>query len=127
MPVAWLNGMRVAISYWQGRVSPVFDVANDLLVVDLNDSVETDRRNTVLVSRDFFGRAREVSDLGPEILICGAISMTLETAITTAGIDVYSFICGNIEEIVAAILEGDLENPRFLMPGRYSKGKRARL
>jgi predicted Fe-Mo cluster-binding NifX family protein len=108
-------------------VSPVFDVANDLLLVDVEGSIESHRESRVLSSSDFFERAREILDLGAELLICGAISLTLETAITATGVDVYSFLCGNIEEIVSAILDGDLENPRYLMPGRYSKGKRARL
>ena len=119
--------MRVAIPYWQGRVSPVFDVADYLLLVDVEKSAEVYRECRVLTDSDPLRRAREMVSLGTEVLICGAISLVLETALTGDGIKVFGFVCGNVEEIVGAFLSGDLANSRFTMPGRCSQRRRGRL
>ena len=116
--------MRIAIPHWQGRVSPVFDVADDLLLVDIERAAESYREQRTLVSVDPFHRAAEVAGFGTDVLICGAISLVLETALNTAGVRVFGFICGSVEEIVGAWLTGGLGNPRFYMPGRCTKRRR---
>ena len=116
--------MRIAIPYWQGRVSPVFDVADDLLLIDIELAAESCRERQWLTCTDPFQRAAEVAGFGTNVLICGAISLVLEIALATAGVTVFGFVCGNIEEIVKAYLTGRLGSPRFLMPGRCSKRRR---
>ncbi|MBU2550466.1 MAG: NifB/NifX family molybdenum-iron cluster-binding protein [Proteobacteria bacterium] len=118
--------MRIAIPHWQGRVSPVFDVARDLLLVDIEKAAELHRESRTLISQNPLRRAREVADLGTDLLICGAISMVMETALLGAGIQVIGFVCGDIEEIRQAFMAGDLAGPRFLMPGICAKRRRVR-
>lgn len=117
--------MRIAIPQWQGRVSPVLDVADDLLLIDVERAIESCRERRWLSRTDPFQRAAEVAALGTDIVICGAISLVLENALATAGISVYGFVCGSIEEVIQAYLTGCLDSPRFLMPGRCSKKRRA--
>ena len=117
--------MRVAIPHWQGRVSPVFDVATDLLLVDVEQSVESHREYRLLTNSDPLGRAKEVAGLGPDVVICGAVSMVLETALINAGIKVFGFVCGKVEDIMGAFISGGLTDSQFLMPGTCSKRRRA--
>lgn len=119
--------MRIAIPCWQGRVSPVFDVAEEMLLLDVGKTSEPQRENRSLLKSDPLGRARELANLHPDILICGAISLALENALLGSGIQVVGFVCGNVEEIVAAFLTGDISDSRFLMPGSCSKRRRVRL
>ncbi|MFH1139129.1 MAG: NifB/NifX family molybdenum-iron cluster-binding protein [Pseudomonadota bacterium] len=116
--------MRVALPYWHGRVSPVFDVAQDLLVVDIEKSVESQRESRALIYADPWRRAGELAGLGTDVLICGAISRVLEAALTRSGVKVIGFVCGNIEEVVSAFMDGDIMSPRFWMPGRCSRKRR---
>ena len=113
--------MRIAIPYWQGRVSPVFDVAEDLLLMDIDTAGTSYREFRRLGCVDPFQRAAEAAGLGIEVLICGAVSLVLETALNTAGIRVFGFVCGDVEEVASAYLTGDLNKPCFLMPGGCSK------
>lgn len=113
--------MRIALPHWQGRISPVFDVADDLLLVDIEHLTELHRESRNLINQDPLRRAKEVVNLGTDILICGAISQVLEIALTGAGVKVFGFVCGDIEEIMRAFNAGDLLNPRFMMPGRRRK------
>jgi len=115
--------MRVAIPQWQGRVSPVFDVAGSLLIVDLEDGRESQREEVRLARTDVSGRAEELTRLGVDVLVCGAISATLEARLAADGVRVIGFVCGVVKEILAGFLNGALDGPSFRMPGcRRSRG-----
>lgn len=116
--------MRVVIPNWQGRVSPVFDVAANVLVVDVVDGREDSRRNLALESAQVQARMGELAGLGAKVLICGAISRPLEMALSTAGIEVISQTCGDIEQVLAAFISGQLTGDKFLMPGCCGRGRR---
>jgi predicted Fe-Mo cluster-binding NifX family protein len=128
------DAMRIAIAHWQGRVSPVFDVSDHLLLIDIVDGGEQSRQDINLSARDPFDRAKEVSGLGVDVLLCGAVSRVLETSLCDAGVLIFGFVCGGIETVITAFLLGQLSNNRFLMPGcsgkrktpRFSSGRRGK-
>jgi len=109
--------MRIAIPLWQGRVSPVFDEANRILLIDISEKQERYRQEESLTTRNPFERAQVLPKLGVDLLICGMISQTQQTALTSAGIRIIPCICGSMEEVIAAFLDGRLENGALLMPG----------
>lgn len=117
--------MRIAVPDWQGRVSPVFDVAEQVLLVDLDDQVESSRRTEPLGSTAPHNRARRLAELGVDVIVCGAISWRLEALLTSGGIRVMPLVCGAVEEIVRAFREGTLEDERFAMPGCCRKRRHA--
>jgi predicted Fe-Mo cluster-binding NifX family protein len=86
--------MRVAIPLWQGRVSPVFDEASRILLVDISDKEEQHRQEEFLIARNPFERAQLLPRLGVDLLICGMISQTQQTALVSAGIQIIPHICG---------------------------------
>ena len=118
--------MKIVLSQWQGRISPVFDVSDTLCLIAIENGRETQRTNVLLSNRHTFGRAKEISDLGIDVLFCGAVSHVLETALINAGIQVFSFICGDLEDVVAAFAQGKWEDDLFLMPGFHRKGQKDR-
>jgi predicted Fe-Mo cluster-binding NifX family protein len=109
--------MRVAIPLWQGRVSPVFDEARRILLVDVSEDKEQRRQEESLIARNPFERAQLLPKLGVDLLICGMISQMQHTALASAGINVIPHICGCMEEVIAALLDGRIENGALLMPG----------
>ena len=109
--------MRVAIPHWQGRVSPVFDVAGNVLLVDVADGKEQARRNVAVEAEQPQTRASLLAGHGATVLICGAISWPLEMALASAGIEVIPQTCGDIEQVLAAFINGQLQQDAFLMPG----------
>ncbi len=114
--------MRVAIPHWQGRVSPVFDVAGNLLLVDIADGNEQARRNLELTAEPPQIQAKVLSENGISVLICGAISRPLEMMIHSAGIEVISQTCGDVECVLSAFISGQLTGTQFLMPGCRCRG-----
>ena len=109
--------MRIAIPQWQSRVSPVFDVAANLLLVEVTDACEVGRQEVPLTATDPTRRAQQVAHLAANVLICGAISRPLELALHSAGVQVISQICGQVDEVLRSFLVGGLANDAFRMPG----------
>jgi predicted Fe-Mo cluster-binding NifX family protein len=109
--------MRIAIPESRGRVSPVFDAARHLWVVDIENGRETARSTTFLSQRGPLERAKHVYYCGVKVLICGAISWTLLLSLSSHGVKVIPFICGSIEEIVSAFCQDRLSDDRYHMPG----------
>lgn len=109
--------MIVAIPVWQGRVSPVFDVAGQLLVVELSDSAEVARRQETLPDEAPERRVQRLQLLGVETLICGAVSRPLEALLAAGRIEVVPRICGEAEEVLQAFLSSGLQDDQFAMPG----------
>jgi predicted Fe-Mo cluster-binding NifX family protein len=104
--------MKIAIAHWQRRVSPVFDVADRLILITVEDGREVHRESLRLASRDPFERARKLAEQGVNVLLCGAVSSALEKALNAAGIQVLGFLGGELESILAAFLDGKLNDGR---------------
>ena len=118
--------MKVAIAHWQGRVSPVFDVAGNVLLVDVADGREQARQSVALDVQQPQARVGLLTGCGTELLICGAISRPLAAALSAAGIEVIAQTCGDVEEVLAAFMDGRLGEGTFLMPGCCGRPNRSR-
>jgi len=116
--------MKIAIPCWNDRVSPIFDVARTIRVVDL----DTDRDLVVADSIYPLERGRPTSTLdalGVDLLVCSAISPAVESAVWVLGVEVMSDICGSPDEIVQALAAGDAELSGFRSPGSRKKPRRS--
>ncbi|MHB0959465.1 MAG: NifB/NifX family molybdenum-iron cluster-binding protein [Pirellulaceae bacterium] len=109
--------MKVAVPEWQGRVSPVFDVAEQVRLVDVDGEKDRQRVTVSLENTAPHERARRLAELGVHVLVCGAISWLLEALLANKGIRVIPLKCGEVEEILHAFGDGTLEDGRFSMPG----------
>ena len=118
--------MRIAIPIWQGRVSPVFDVAGQVLLVEADGAGEPSRREETLADEEPERRAERLAELGVTTLVCGAISQPLQALLDARGIEVVPRVCGEVEEVLAAFLAGELRADRFAMPGCCGRAQRGR-
>ena len=118
--------MRVALPTWDSRVSPVFDVARRLLVVDVDRDTEIGRSKLDLEETRLAARASRVTALGVHVLICGAISWPLEAMLASAGVRVIPQTCGPVDDVLRAFLAGQLTSEAFLMPGCCGRRRRFR-
>jgi len=114
--------MRVAIPTWQGRVSPVFDTAQQLLIADVENGVETGRTTEALRNEVPSMRAARIAQLRIDVLICGAVSRPLAAMVAATGVEIVPFINGECEQVLAAFLNEQLAGPQFLMPGCCGQG-----
>lgn len=109
--------MKVALTIWNHRISPVFDTARNLTVITLENGTEIERASYEIAELDYFNRADRLQALHVDVLICGAISRPLENEIIARGIDVIAHVCGFMDDIFQAYCTNQLSQDRFLMPG----------
>jgi predicted Fe-Mo cluster-binding NifX family protein len=108
---------RIAIPTWNGTVSPVFDTASRLLVVEADEGRECSRFETDITENFLPSKTMRLTGLAVDTLICGAVSRPLAYMITTAGIKLIPWISGQVEDVLQAFLQGNLFDLRFIMPG----------
>lgn len=118
--------MRIAIPIADDRVSPVFDVARQLLLVDAEQGAEAGRTEQVLEEDSLELRARRLAELGVNVLICGAISRPLESMLGAAGVEVIPQTCGQVNEVLGTFLSGQLVGDALVMPGCCGRRRRFR-
>jgi len=118
--------MKVAIPVWNLRISPLFDTARNLLIVEVDKGEELSRYWEELEGYFPPWRARKLLDLGVETLICGGISRQLAAMLYGSGITVLPWMSGFVEDVLQAYLGGKLPDQRFLMPGCHRLGFRGR-
>ena len=109
--------MKFAVPNWESRISPVFDVAENILLVDASDGCECRRQEVMLPPGDPFERARLLKTLGANVLICGMLSLPQQRALVSAGIQIIPPICGEVGEVIEAFLGGQLDRQPLVMPG----------
>jgi len=109
--------MNVALTSWNERISPVFDSARSLLIVEIEDG-EVTRSSIEPFNPAVVNHLTELlSRLKIDVLICGAISEIPANIIEASGIELIPFVSGRIEDVVRAYAEGKPVVPSFLMPG----------
>lgn len=116
--------MTVAVSIWDGRVSPVLDSAQQLLVVEADgNGTEVRRRMIEFPDAHPMVRARFVASLGVDTIICGAVSRQLESLLTNQGVAVSPWVKGGVDEVIDAYLHGKLYSDQFVLPGCMGGGR----
>ena len=109
--------MRIALTAWGDIISPVFDSAQILLIVEVDNGEIVNRSNETLMPEMSSRLAGMLNGLSVDVLICGAISQIPARIIESSGVRLLPFISGNVEEVLAAYVIGAQIVPRFSMPG----------
>lgn len=118
--------MRVALTVWEGRVSPVFDVCREALILDIENQLVVASSKQTLLTTDLRSKAQRLVDCCVDTLICGAISNEVLRELESLQIRVITFVSGEANAVVAAFLAGDLPHPSFTMPGCTQQRKSIR-
>jgi len=113
---------KVGVTVWGRRISPVFDAAQTLVVVELSCGNPVDSRQFRILP----GRTDEVIRLLRECeartLICGAISAEPARKIEDGGIRLIPFITGKTEQVLAWYGSGG-SITGYQMPGCRGQGR----
>ena len=104
--------MRIALPNWMGRISPVFDVAKELIVIDFEEDGSRHQTTQNLVDATLARRVGILVMLGVDTLICGAISQSLEIMLASAGVRVVPGNCGGVNDVLEAFLADHLRAKR---------------
>lgn len=109
--------MKVALTVWEDRISPVFDSAHILLIAEIKDAEVITRHNKAFKPEMTSHLTEMLINFGIEVVICGAISEIPANIIEASGLTLIPFIAGNVEEVLESYAKGIQIVPTFLMPG----------
>ena len=103
----------MAITDWNGIVSPMFDASCCLLIV------QPDGRRSFVDVRDMslFEKVEFCTKKNIRVIICGAISNIAVTMLRDSDIKVFSWVRGPIEDIISAYINSLNVVDLFSMPG----------
>jgi len=110
--------VRIALTVWNGRIAPVFDVAGTIRLVERGESgAEQDRLISLPHGSGMISRVATLVEYKIDVLVCGAVSRPVHRMLADSGIKVHSFVAGDTDEVLEALLTGSLEEKPFFMPG----------
>lgn len=115
--------MKIAFAYWENRIAPVFDTAQQILIIDTLDGYQDQDKKNLQLDEHPLRKALFLAELGINILVCGAISKQMYSLVAAYGIDIIPFVAGELSDVIKACLSGDLKHERFSMPGCCARGK----
>lgn len=119
--------VKVAIPIWGSRISPLFDTAQRLLVVEIVDG-KVENRKYENINEDFPPRRiRHLVEIGVNVLICDGISSSLALMASAAGVVVIPWISGEVDEVIQAYLKNKLPGQESYMSGYCKRRYRFRL
>jgi predicted Fe-Mo cluster-binding NifX family protein len=137
---------KIAIPTFAERVSPRFDCAQTILVVTI-DQEGTQSQREQLEASDWapHERINKLLELDVDTVVCGGIDRWSVESLRSAGVTIYGWVAGEVENALAALLRGDLDSeaasrsgdrcqcrrlpgddgagPRFGAEGRAGKGR----
>ena len=104
------TGMKIAIPTFGTRVSPRFDCARAVLVVGFDNGNPSARDQFVASNWAPHERINKLLELGVDTVICGGIDRWSVESLQSEGVTVYGWVTGEVEDAVAALLDGDLDS-----------------
>jgi len=109
--------MKVALTTWEGRISPVFDTARTVVVADIENGRPVSQRDEAFAGDSAQGKITKLRALGVEVLVCGAVSRPLADLVSSCGIRLIPFVSGELREVLEAVIAGRMPDTAFSMPG----------
>ncbi|MGA6925722.1 MAG: NifB/NifX family molybdenum-iron cluster-binding protein [Desulfosarcina sp.] len=117
--------MKVAVTVWENRVSPVFDASRRVLIAEIDASQITDRSYLFFDPGLPSSLVKTLTTLDVPVLICGAVSQAPANVIAAGGITLISFIAGEVDRVLDTYAKGESLVPAFLMPGCHGSISKA--
>jgi len=105
------------MTVWGQRISPVFDSARTLLIAEIDGSTVVGTVHLAFnperpLELVHILRAQQIV-----LVICGAVSAEPAIMLEAAGIELISFIAGDVRQILERYLQGQPFGAEFRMPG----------
>ncbi len=116
-----MNTQIIAIPEFQERVSPLLDEARRFILLEVKDG-QVVQKSTVSINSDSAAlRIAKLREIGVTVIISGAVSGYLSRVISENGFQHYSWVSGQVDDVIGAYLEGNLKlSPDCTKPCRGS-------
>lgn len=109
--------MRVIVPIHLGRISPLLDTARRALVLEIQDAHVAQRSEFDLPGDGEAVQAEALVASGAQRVVCGAVSSGLMNEMLWRGLQVWSGVAGEIDEVIASLLAHGRPDEVLMMPG----------
>ncbi len=109
--------MKTALTVWGKWISPVFDSAQTLLIVEIEGKTIVNKQLVPIDSENPAALAKMLKKQNVSLLICGAISEYPARVLENEALELIPFISGDADKVLDALVHGHSIEPVFLMPG----------
>lgn len=115
--------MRVAIPVFQSKISPRFDSSQNFVLLEIEKSKVMKREDLPTRGWPLSAMLKQMIDLGIDALICGGIDLESMQQLNLNGIQVFSWITGEVDDAIACFLRRGLESGTILGNDGRRKGR----
>ena len=119
--------MKIAITVWNGRISPLFDSASNVCIYERSGEADFSKQHISFADQSAEAKADILLQNGIDLLICGAVSCDAERILSKKGIAVYAYLSGEADEIIRMIKTNSPLYEKFAMPGCARKRQCGRM
>ena len=116
--------MKTAFAVWNNRIAPVFDVTRRVIVVGPAAAGREVQTQVLLTGDPPLQKALQLSELGVDCLVCGAISRPLKAVLMARGIQVVACVAGDVQAVIDAWRHQPGAIETFALPGRRQRRSR---
>ncbi len=100
--------MKIAIPRMGEAVAPCFGYCSTIAIFSIEDGRVVDQIDFTLCSREPFDRVRLLRDQAVDTIICGGVQDIFEESLRANGIQVISWVSGNVDDLLGLYLRGQL-------------------
>jgi predicted Fe-Mo cluster-binding NifX family protein len=110
--------MKTAFAVWNKRIAPVFDVARRVVMVETTPAGREVQTQVLLTGDQPLQKVQQLTELGVDCLVCGAISRALQAVLRARRIRVVANLAGDLQAVIDAWRCRDAPIEPYAMPGR---------
>ncbi|MEE4311355.1 MAG: NifB/NifX family molybdenum-iron cluster-binding protein [candidate division KSB1 bacterium] len=115
--------MLLALAAYENRIASVFESLDRFLIVDFKDR-ECHIVSTVKVNNPDFSNLMAIMKTNhADLLICGAINRCCRQLVEGQGIRIIPWVKGEIDHVMDAFSQDNLNSGDFIMPGCRRRGR----
>jgi predicted Fe-Mo cluster-binding NifX family protein len=113
----WRLFVKLAVTVWGNRISPVFDAAHTLLVAEISDKKISGQHYIAIDPESPLDLVNTLKKNQITLLVCGAISNSPAELITEHHIHLISFVTGNARQFLDSFARDRTVKKKHIMPG----------
>jgi predicted Fe-Mo cluster-binding NifX family protein len=100
--------MRIAIPVFGSKISPRFDCAGHMLMVEVTDGSVAGRWMEAIEPFRWRQQLNALKEKGVEVMLCGGIRRCDHFQLISIGVRVHAGLVGEVDDILAAFLRGEI-------------------
>ena len=116
--------MKVAIPRMGETVAPCFGYCSTMAVFTIEDGAVVNQIDFPLQSREPFDRVRLLRDQDVAVIICGGVQDVHEDSLRANGIEVISWVSGNVDDLLQLLAHGQLVPGAVTRPPGHTAPRR---